>query len=98
MCEGGVGWKVCVQVGGVGGCGRRRGGVGVCVREWVGVDVCVCEGRDVKRSCGSGQRWSVRSPPTHVGSLAKLRKRQTFSIEPFSSKSCLKKRAVSLFT
>ena len=58
----------------------------------------VYEGRDVKRSCGSGQRWSVQRPPTHVGSLTKLRKRQTFSIEPFSSKSCSKKQAASLFT
>ena len=58
----------------------------------------VYEGRDVK-SCGSGQRWSVQRSPTHVGSLAKLRKRlQTFSIEPFSSKSCSKKQAASLFT
>ena len=35
---------------------------------------------------------------SHVGSLARLRKRQTFSIEPFSSKSCLKNRAVSMLT
>lgn len=35
---------------------------------------------------------------TYVGSLAKLRKRHTFSIEPFSSKSCLKNRAVSMLT
>ena len=35
---------------------------------------------------------------SHVGSLAKLRKRQTFSIEPFSSKSCLKNLAVSMLT
>lgn len=35
---------------------------------------------------------------THVGSLARLRKRQTFSMEPFSSKSDLKKRAVSMLT
>ena len=33
-----------------------------------------------------------------VGSFAKLRKRQTFSIEPFSSKSCLKNLAVSMLT
>ena len=33
-----------------------------------------------------------------MGSLARFRKRLTFSIEPFSSKSCLKKRAVSMFT
>ncbi|KAF1747742.1 hypothetical protein GCK72_024208 [Caenorhabditis remanei] len=33
-----------------------------------------------------------------VGSLAKLRKRHTFSMDPFSSKSCLKKRAVSMLT
>ena len=37
-------------------------------------------------------------PTTYVGSLAKFRKRHTFSIEPFSSKSCLKKRAISMFT
>ena len=35
---------------------------------------------------------------TYVGSLAMFKNRQTFSIEPFSSKSCLKKRAVSIFT
>lgn len=35
---------------------------------------------------------------TYVGSLAKFRNRQTFSIEPFSSKSCLKNLAVSMFT
>mmetsp|Transcript_69951 Transcript_69951/g.176250 ORF Transcript_69951/g.176250 Transcript_69951/m.176250 type:complete len:232 (+) Transcript_69951:602-1297(+) len=33
-----------------------------------------------------------------VGSLAKFMKRTTFSIEPFSSKSFLKKRAVSMLT
>lgn len=35
---------------------------------------------------------------TYVGSLAKFKKRQTLSIEPFSSKSDLKNRAVSMFT
>ncbi len=35
---------------------------------------------------------------TYVGSLARLRNRHTFSIEPFSSKSCLKNRAVSMLT
>jgi hypothetical protein len=35
---------------------------------------------------------------SYVGSLAKFRNKQTFSIEPFSSKSCLKKRAVSILT
>lgn len=35
---------------------------------------------------------------TYVGSLARLRKRQTFSMEPFSSKSCLKNRAISILT
>ena len=34
----------------------------------------------------------------YVGSLARLRNKQTFSMEPFSSKSCLKKRAVSMLT
>ena len=33
-----------------------------------------------------------------VGSLAKFKNKHTFSIEPFSSKSCLKKRAVSILT
>ena len=33
-----------------------------------------------------------------VGSLAKLRKRHTFSMDPFSSKSCLKNLAASMFT
>ena len=37
-------------------------------------------------------------PTTYVGSLAKFRKRHTFSIEPFSSKSCLKNLAISMFT
>lgn len=35
---------------------------------------------------------------SYVGSLARFRKRQTLSIEPFSSKSDLKKRAVSMLT
>ena len=35
---------------------------------------------------------------TYVGSLAKFKKRHTFSIEPFSSKSCLKNLAISIFT
>jgi hypothetical protein len=35
---------------------------------------------------------------TNVGSLAKFKKRQTFSIDPFSSKSCLKNLAVSILT
>lgn len=52
--------------------------------------------RGVDRGELSKPSHSAASP--HVGSLARLRKRQTFSIEPFSSKSCLKKRAVSLFT
>ena len=33
-----------------------------------------------------------------MGSLARLRNRHTFSIEPFSSKSCLKNLAVSILT
>ena len=33
-----------------------------------------------------------------VGSFAKFKNRATFSIEPFSSKSCLKNLAVSMFT
>ena len=33
-----------------------------------------------------------------VGSLARLRKRQTLAMEPFSSKSCLKNLAVSMLT
>ena len=33
-----------------------------------------------------------------MGSLAKFRKRHTFSIDPFSSKSCLKNRAASILT
>jgi hypothetical protein len=41
---------------------------------------------------------SVEEKETNVGSLAKLRKRETRSREPFSSKSCLKKRAVSMLT
>lgn len=45
---------------------------------------------------GKGTRGQVSL--THVGSLAKFRKRHTFSMEPFSSKSDLKKRAVSMFT
>ena len=44
------------------------------------------------RDCIDGLRF------THVGSLARLRKRHTFSMEPFSSKSCLKNRAVSMLT
>lgn len=35
---------------------------------------------------------------TNVGSLAKLRNSVTRSSDPFSSKSCLKKRAVSMLT
>ena len=35
---------------------------------------------------------------TYVGSLAKFRNKQTFSMDPFSSKSCLKNLAVSMFT
>ena len=35
---------------------------------------------------------------TYVGSLARFRKRHTFSMEPFSSKSCLKNLAISMFT
>jgi len=35
---------------------------------------------------------------SYVGSLARLRNRQTLSMEPFSSKSDLKKRAVSMLT
>lgn len=34
----------------------------------------------------------------HVGSLAKFRKRQTFPMVPFCSKSDLKNLAVSMFT
>ena len=66
-----------------------------------------------KLGCGEGQSWCNDSldpektivtillqgnQVTNVGSFAKLRKRHTFSIEPFSSKSCLKNRAVSIFT
>ena len=40
----------------------------------------------------------VRPLGSYVGSLARFKKRQTFSILPFSSKSCLKNRAVSMFT
>ena len=39
----------------------------------------------------------LRKSP-YVGSLAKFKNRQTFSMEPFSSKSCLKKRAPSILT
>lgn len=35
---------------------------------------------------------------TYVGSLAKFKNRHTLSMEPFSSKSDLKNRAVSMFT
>lgn len=35
---------------------------------------------------------------SHVGSLARFRNKHTLSIEPFSSKSDLKKRAVSMLT
>lgn len=35
---------------------------------------------------------------SHVGSLARFRNKQTLSIDPFSSKSDLKKRAVSMLT
>lgn len=35
---------------------------------------------------------------TYVGSLAKFKNKHTFSIEPFSSKSCLKNLAASMFT
>ena len=44
------------------------------------------------------QRKEKRKKKAHVGSLAKFRKRVTRSMEPFSSKSCLKKRAVSMLT
>ena len=46
-------------------------------------------------------RFSLLRPnwtESYVGSLARLRKRQTLSMEPFSSKSDLKKRAVSMLT
>lgn len=44
------------------------------------------------------ERLYAKEGHTHVGSFAKLRKRVTLSSDPFSSKSCLKKRAVSMLT
>lgn len=41
---------------------------------------------------------SSERPFAYVGSLARFKNRQTLSIEPFSSKSDLKKRAVSMLT
>ena len=35
---------------------------------------------------------------TYVGSLAKFKNKHTFSMDPFSSKSCLKNLAVSMLT
>lgn len=44
-------------------------------------------------------RWlKWKSEPAHVGSLARFRNKQTLSMDPFSSKSDLKKRAVSMLT
>lgn len=42
------------------------------------------------------QEWRFQS--TYVGSLAKFKNRHTLSMDPFSSKSDLKNRAVSMFT
>lgn len=38
------------------------------------------------------------SMATYVGSFARFKNKQTLSMEPFSSKSCLKNLAVSIFT
>lgn len=40
----------------------------------------------------------LKASGSYVGSLAKFKNRQTLSMEPFSSKSDLKKRAVSMLT
>lgn len=47
---------------------------------------------------GEGPKGSLSIGKTHVGSLAKFRKRQTFPMVPFCSKSDLKNLAVSMFT
>lgn len=45
-----------------------------------------------------GPKGNLSIGRTHVGSLAKFRKRQTFPMVPFCSKSDLKNLAVSIFT
>ena len=53
------------------------------------------KGLNIKLEAYKSERIKKMS---YVGSLARFKNKQTFSIEPFSSKSCLKNRAVSMFT
>lgn len=57
------------------------------------VSVCVCV-----LVCVSVCVSFVLNVLSYVGSLARLRNKQTLSMEPFSSKSDLKNLAVSMFT
>ena len=53
------------------------------------------KGLNIKLEAYKSERIKKMS---YVGSLARFKNKHTFSIEPFSSKSCLKNRAVSMFT
>lgn len=61
----------------------------LCLCVYVNVCFCVCV-----LVCVS----FVLNVLSYVGSLARLRNKQTLSMEPFSSKSDLKNLAVSMFT
>lgn len=71
----------------------------VCLCACVSVCVCKCVFLCVRAcACVCVCVSFVLNVLSYVGSLARLRNKQTLSMEPFSSKSDLKNLAVSMFT